>query len=95
MSTNFESIPAASRRSRKTVDSGFGFITPDAGGNDLFAHFSEIQGSDFKSLHESQKVRYVAGAGQKGPAADLIFEPVEESSALRSFFAGRAVFLPR
>jgi len=51
---------------------GFGFITPDAGGNDLFAHFSEIQGSGFKSLAEGQKVRYVAGVGQKGPAATKI-----------------------
>lgn len=46
---------------------GFGFITPDAGGNDLFAHFSEIQGSGFKTLQEGEKVRYVAGVGQKAP----------------------------
>lgn len=54
---------------------GFGFITPDAGGDDLFAHFSEVQGNGFKSLQEGQKVRYVAGVGQKGPAATKI-EPI-------------------
>ncbi|MGO4307395.1 MULTISPECIES: cold-shock protein [unclassified Cupriavidus] len=54
---------------------GFGFITPDAGGEDLFAHFSEIQGSGFKSLQEGQKVRFVVGVGQKGPAATKI-EPI-------------------
>lgn len=48
---------------------GFGFISPDAGGDDLFAHFSEIQGNGFKTLQEGQKVRYVAGKGQKGPTA--------------------------
>jgi CspA family cold shock protein len=51
---------------------GFGFITPDAGGNDLFAHFSEVQGNGFKSLQEGQKVSFVSGAGQKGPAATKI-----------------------
>ncbi|TWG83878.1 CspA family cold shock protein [Cupriavidus gilardii J11] len=51
---------------------GFGFITPDAGGDDLFAHFSEIQGSGFKSLQEGQKVQFVKGMGQKGPAATKI-----------------------
>lgn len=51
---------------------GFGFITPDSGGDDVFAHFSEIQGDGFKSLHEGQKVNYVGGNGQKGPTATKI-----------------------
>ncbi|CAG2133830.1 Major cold shock protein CspA [compost metagenome] len=51
---------------------GFGFITPEAGGNDLFAHFSEIQGDGFKSLQEGQKVNYVEGSGPKGPTATKI-----------------------
>jgi CspA family cold shock protein len=37
---------------------GFGFIKPDGGGEDLFAHFSEIQGSGFKTLKENQKVEF-------------------------------------
>jgi cold shock protein len=51
---------------------GFGFITPDDGGKDLFAHHSEIQGSGFKSLKEGQKVEYEATQGAKGPAAGKI-----------------------
>jgi len=51
---------------------GFGFITPDAGGKDLFAHFSQITGNGFKSLAEGQKVSFVAGEGQKGPQATNI-----------------------
>ena len=51
---------------------GFGFITPDDSGKDLFAHFSEIKGSGFKSLAEGQKVSYVSGMGQKGPQATTI-----------------------
>jgi CspA family cold shock protein len=51
---------------------GFGFITPDDGSADLFAHFSEIQGSGFKSLKEQQRVEYVAKQGQKGPQATAI-----------------------
>lgn len=51
---------------------GFGFITPDAGGNDLFAHFSAIEGNGFKSLKEGQKVRYVKAMGQKGEQATKI-----------------------
>lgn len=54
---------------------GFGFITPDAGGKDLFAHFSEILAQGFKSLTEGQKVRFVAGMGPKGPQATKI-QPV-------------------
>ena len=51
---------------------GFGFITPDSGGKDLFAHFSEIQGQGFKSLQENQKVEFEVKQGQKGPQAAAI-----------------------
>jgi CspA family cold shock protein len=51
---------------------GFGFITPDDGGKDLFAHFSEIQGGGFRSLQEGQKVEFVVKQGQKGPQASEI-----------------------
>ena len=51
---------------------GFGFITPDDGGKDLFAHHTEIQMSGFKSLKEGQKVEYEPIQGQKGPAASKI-----------------------
>ena len=50
-------------------DKGFGFITPDTGGKDLFAHFSAIQGSGHKTLRESQKVSYDVTAGAKGDQA--------------------------
>ena len=51
---------------------GFGFITPDSGGKDLFAHFSQIQGSGFKTLAESQRVECEVTQGQKGPQASNI-----------------------
>ena len=50
---------------------GFGFIEQESG-PDLFAHFSEIQGSGFKTLAEGQKVEFTIGQGQKGPAAQNI-----------------------
>jgi CspA family cold shock protein len=51
---------------------GFGFITPDDGGKDLFAHFSEITGTGFKTLAENQRVEFVVTQGQKGPQASKI-----------------------
>jgi CspA family cold shock protein len=51
---------------------GFGFIAPDDGGKDLFAHFSEIQGSGFKTLTESQRVEFEVTQGQKGLQASKI-----------------------
>ena len=48
---------------------GFGFITPDDGGKDLFVHFSAIQGSGYRSLDEGAKVEYEPQQGDKGPQA--------------------------
>lgn len=48
---------------------GFGFITPDDGGDDLFAHFSSIQMNGFKTLKEGQKVAYQITQGPKGKQA--------------------------
>ena len=51
---------------------GYGFITPDGGGKDLFAHHSAIQGAGFKSLKEGQKVSFEITQGQTGPSATSI-----------------------
>lgn len=51
---------------------GYGFITPDDGGKDLFAHFREIQGGGFKSLTENQRVQFAVTQGPKGPQASNI-----------------------
>ncbi len=51
---------------------GFGFITPDDGGADLFAHFSEIQGSGFKTLKDGQRVTFEVKQGPKGLQASAI-----------------------
>jgi CspA family cold shock protein len=48
---------------------GFGFIAQDNGGDDVFVHFSAIQGNGFKTLAEGQKVSYEVEQGPKGPAA--------------------------
>ncbi len=51
---------------------GFGFITPDNGGDDLFAHFSAIQAGGFKSLQENQRVSFDVTDGPKGKQASNI-----------------------
>jgi CspA family cold shock protein len=50
-------------------EKGFGFITPDGGGSDIFVHYSEIQGSGYRSLDENDRVKFEVGQGQKGPQA--------------------------
>ena len=51
---------------------GFGFITPDEGGEDLFAHFSAIQSEGYKELKENQRVEFEVKNGDKGPQADNV-----------------------
>jgi CspA family cold shock protein len=51
---------------------GYGFITPDEGGKDLFVHHSAIAGDGFKSLAEGAKVQYDAAEGAKGPEAKSV-----------------------
>ena len=53
----------------RLTDRGFGFITPDGGGEDLFAHFSEIKSSGFKTLKENQRVSFEVTTGPKGKQA--------------------------
>jgi cold shock protein len=51
------------------AEKGFGFITPDGGGPDVFAHYSAIASSGFRSLDENQRVEFEVTQGQRGPQA--------------------------
>ncbi len=53
-------------------EKGFGFITPDDGDQDLFAHYSSIDAGGYRSLDENQRVEFEVGQGTKGPQAEKI-----------------------
>ncbi|MDQ6966525.1 MAG: cold-shock protein [Mariprofundaceae bacterium] len=53
-------------------DKGFGFITPDDGGKDLFVHHTEVKVEGYATLSDGQKVEYEDGQGQKGPCANNV-----------------------
>ena len=54
------------------AEKGFGFIAPEDGSADVFVHYTEIQGSGFRTLEENQRVEFEITAGQKGPQASNI-----------------------
>jgi CspA family cold shock protein len=53
-------------------EKGYGFISPEDGGEDLFVHHSGIEGTGFKSLEEGQKVTYEATQGRRGMQAEQV-----------------------
>jgi CspA family cold shock protein len=74
--------PGGPRRFRKKPSSvkwfneekGYGFIESDDGGEDLFVHYTAIEGSGFRSLEEGQRVIYEAIQDRKGPQAQIILK---------------------
>ena len=51
---------------------GYGFITPDEGGPEVFVHFSEVEMSGYKELKENQRISYLLANGEKGPFATKV-----------------------
>jgi len=72
-------------------EKGYGFISPDDGGNDLFVHHSEIKTVGYANLDEGQKVNFEAGQGKKGPCANNVTPYVKASAPVAAKAAPAAV----
>ena len=70
-------------------EKGYGFITPNDGGEDVFVHHTGIAGSGFKSLEEGQKVTYEVGQGRRGPQAQNVSGVADEPGS-----EGRTLTVP-
>jgi len=62
------------------VERGYGFITPDEGGKDVFCHYSAIDSSGYRSLTVGQAVEYEVGTDKQGRPAALMVRPLATSS---------------
>jgi CspA family cold shock protein len=62
-------------------EKGYGFISSDEGGEDIFVHHTGIAGSGFKSLEEGQKVTYEVGQGRRGPQAQNVSGVADEQGS--------------
>lgn len=67
-----EALPTQGTVKWFNEEKGFGFLTPEGGGDDCFVHHSAIQGEGFKKLIEGERVEFSIVQGQKGPAAENV-----------------------
>ena len=69
---------------------GYGFITPEDGGKDLFVHISEIEGEGYKTLQEGDEVSFEEGQGQKGPQATNVQKVQFREIKILKYIVGRS-----
>jgi CspA family cold shock protein len=76
-------------------EKGFGFIAVDGGGQDVFVHYSAIQGNGYKSLDEGQAVTFEVVQGPKGPQADAVNPAKSTINKKKASPSGGAFLVPQ